>query len=136
MDCLFCKIIAGDVRAEVVYRDDVAYAVMDIHPRSPGHAFVIPKKHYVTLSDVPDAEMGAVFVAVRNVAEKIRKALAPDGFTIGINHGRDSGQEIDHLHIHIMPRYKGDGGGSAQSVVNNPPIESIGAIAEKIRGSS
>lgn len=133
MDCLFCKIIAGDVQAEVVYRDDAAYAVMDIHPRSPGHAFVIPKKHYATLSDIPDAEMGAVFVAVKNVMEKIRTALAPDGFTIGINHGRDSGQEIDHLHIHIMPRHKGDGGGAVQSVVNNPPVESIVAIAEKIR---
>ena len=133
MNCLFCKIIAGDVQAEIVYRDDFAYAVMDIHPRSPGHVFVIPKKHYVTLADVPDGEMGALFVAVRNVAEKIKRALAPDGFTIGINHGRYSGQEIDHLHIHIMPRRKGDGGGSVQSAVNAPSAESVAAIGERIR---
>ena len=136
MECLFCKIAAGTVSAEIIYQDAAALGIMDIHPRSAGHVFVIPKKHYTTLLGVPDGEMGALFVAVRNITEKIKKALTPDGFTIGINQGRAGGQEIDHVHIHVMPRYKGDGGGSVQSVVNAPSTESVTVIAEKIREES
>lgn len=133
--CIFCKIAAGEISAEIVYEDAAALAVMDIHPRSPGHAFVIPKAHYATLADVPLAEIGPLFSAVRNATEEIKKALDPDGFTIGINHGRAGGQEIDHLHIHIMPRWHGDGGGSVQAAVSNAPQESVAEIARKIRSA-
>ncbi len=132
-DCLFCKIIAKEIPAEIVYEDASSIAVMDIHPRSPGHAFVVPKKHVATMLDVSDPDMGALFSAVRNAAKLIKKALAPDGFTIGINHGRAGGQEVDHLHVHIMPRWADDGGGAVQSAVNAMPQESVAAIAAKIR---
>ncbi len=131
--CLFCKIIAREILAEIIYEDNATLAVMDIHPRSSGHAFVIPKIHYVILAEVPDAEIGPLFVAVRNTVIKINAALHSDGFTIGINHGRAAGQEIDHLHIHIIPRWDGDGGSSIQSVAHNPSTESVAEIAEKIR---
>ena len=134
-DCLFCKIIAKEIPAEIIYEDGASIAVMDIHPRSPGHAFVVPKKHAATILDVSDADMGALFSAVRNAAAMIKKALAPDGFTIGMNHGRAGGQEVDHLHIHIMPRWSGDGGGSVQGVVSNAPQESVAALAGKIRAA-
>ncbi len=135
MDCLFCRIIKKEIPAEIAYEDNAALAVMDIHPRSPGHVFMVPKAHAATLLDISDVDMGALFSAVRNAAELIKKALGPDGFTIGINHGRAGGQEVDHLHIHIMPRWADDGGGSVQGVVHAAQQESIAAIAEKIRAA-
>ena len=107
--------------------------MLDIHPISPGHTMVIPKIHAETILDLPEEKIGAVFSAVKKVTEMLNKALAPDGFTLGINHGRVSGQAVMHLHIHIIPRWENDGGGSVHSVVDNPPKESIKDIADKIR---
>ncbi len=135
-NCLFCKIIAHEVSAEIVYEDNASLGVMDIHPRSAGHVFMIPKKHYATLIDMPAEEVGPLFVAVKNVTAQIARALHPDGFTIGINHGRAGGQEIDHLHIHIMPRMTGDGGSAVQGVVGAKSDESVAVIAAKIRATA
>jgi histidine triad (HIT) family protein len=135
MECIFCKIVAKEIQAEIVSEDAAALAVMDIHPRSPGHIFIIPKRHAMHIGEVKAEDIGPLFAAVRNAAELVKNALSPDGLTIGINEGRAGGQEIDHLHIHIMPRWQGDGGGSVQSVVANAPKESIKAIAERIRAA-
>jgi len=118
-DCLFCKIADKEMKGDVVYEDEAVMALLDINPRAPGHVFVIPKKHYQDLLAVPDEEMGKIFSAVKKIGEKIKEKTRADALTIGINNGRVSGQEIDHLHIHIIPRFKGDGGGSLQSIVNN-----------------
>ena len=106
-----------------MYEDGAAMAILDIHPRAPGHTFVISKKHYQNLLVVPDRELGEIFTAVKRTAEILKEKLKADALSIGINNERVSGQEIDHLHIHIIPRFEGDGGGSAQSVVNNPPAD-------------
>jgi histidine triad (HIT) family protein len=118
MDCLFCKIVDKTIPAKIVYEDDSAIAFLDIHPRSPGHTVVIPKFHAPTLIELPDELVAKLFSAVKKVDEKIVKTIHPDGVTIGINQGAASGQEVDHLHIHLMPRAHNDGGGSIQSVVN------------------
>ena len=110
-----------EIPAEVVYEDGTAFAIADIHPRAPGHTFVIPKQHYATFTEMPDELVGPLFEAVKKVAILLKDRVKADGITIGINQGRASGQEVDHLHIHILPRFVGDGGGSIQSVVNNPP---------------
>lgn len=133
MTCLFCRMVSRELAHEIVYEDDVCVGAMDINPRSPGHCFVIPKRHASNISEVPDTDMEALFKGVRNTAALIKKALNPDGLTIGINEGKAGGQEIDHLHIHIMPRWNGDGGRGVQSVVSNAPEESIAEIAAKIR---
>ncbi len=133
-DCLFCRIAAKELSAAVFYEDEATVAFLDIHPRSPGHAMIIPKKHYENIIDLPEAEVGPLFVAVKKVTELLQKTLQPRGFTIGINHGKVSGQEIDHLHVHVIPRYDRDGGGSIHSVVNNPPQESLEEIRSKILG--
>ena len=85
--------------------------------------------------DLPDEEIGAVFSAVKKLTLILKKAFNPEGFTIGINHGRVSGQVIDHLHIHIIPRFENDGGKSVHSVVDNPPKESLAEMAGKIRST-
>ncbi|MGC9611077.1 MAG: HIT family protein [Minisyncoccia bacterium] len=132
MDCLFCKIISKEIPGLVVYEDEATLGFLDINPRAPGHTVIIPKKHGGYIFDFNEAELGKIFSAVKNMARKINKALSPDGFTIGINHGKSAGQVVEHLHIHIMPRFKDDGGGSIHSVVSNPPAESLEEIRKKI----
>lgn len=130
--CLFCKIIKKEIPAEIIYEDNSAIAVLDVHPRALGHAMILPKSHVENILELADDEIGDVFKAVKKVAAILKKSLEPDGFTIGINHGRVSGQAVDHLHIHIMPRWRGDGGGSIHSVVDNPPKETLEEIKNKI----
>jgi histidine triad (HIT) family protein len=132
MDCLFCKIAAKEIPTSIVYEDDATLGILDVHPRSPGHTMVIPKAHAENILDLPPEAVGPVFTAVKKVTSLLQKSLQPDGFTIGVNHGRVSGQTVDHLHIHIMPRWNDDGGGSIHSVVNNPPQESLEEIRTKI----
>ena len=136
MDCLFCKIIKKEIPAEIIYEDDRSLAILDINPRAPGHAMVMPKIHSQTILDLPENKLGLLFEAVKKVAGLIQKSLKPEGFTIGINQGRISGQVIDHLHVHVIPRFEGDGGASVHSVVNNPPKESLKDIADKIKVKS
>ncbi len=132
MECLFCKIAAKEIPAYVVYEDDATLGILDVHPRSPGHTMVIPRVHAENILDLPPEAVGPVFTAVKEVTNLLQRALQPDGFTIGVNHGRVSGQTVDHLHIHIMPRWNDDGGGSVHSVVNNPPQESLEEMKDKI----
>lgn len=130
-DCLFCK-IAKEEPEHLIGKNDKAIAILDIFPRAPGHAMVIPKNHYETILDAPDGELGEIFGLVKESVSKIRQGLQPDGFTIGINHGKNAGQAIDHLHIHIIPRFSGDNGGSIHTVVHNTPKESLEEIKRKI----
>jgi len=132
-DCLFCKIANKKLDSEVVYENDVATATLDIHPIAPGHTMILSKVHAQNISELPDNALEGVFAAVKKTTTLLKSALNPDGFTIGINHGSVSGQTIDHLHIHIVPRWEHDGGGSIHSVVKNPPKESVEEIAKKIR---
>ncbi len=135
MDCFFCKIIKKEAPAEIIYEDDNTLAVLDIHPRASGHTMVLPKVHAENILDLPEDKIEGVFKAVKKVTELLEKALKPDGFIIGINHGKVSGQSIEHLHIHIIPRWIGDGGGSVHDVVNNPPKQSLKEIKIQISKS-
>jgi histidine triad (HIT) family protein len=116
-DCLFCKIAAKEIPAKVMYEDEHAIAFLDIHPRAEGHTVVIPKVHAATLIDLPAEEIAPLFTAVKQVDALLVKQFTPDGMTIGVNQGRASGQEVDHLHVHLIPRWHNDHGGSIQSVV-------------------
>ena len=133
-ECLFCKIVKKHIPALIIHEDADTVAFLDIHPRAPGHAMVIHKIHSESILDLPDRNVESLFLSVKKVTAIISRALRPDGFTIGVNHGKVSGQAIDHLHIHIIPRFMGDGGKSLHSVVDNAPKESLQEIAEKIKG--
>src|SRR3989338_1074160 len=119
MYCLFCKIVSREIPSEKIFEDDAAFAFLDIHPLAPGHTVVIPKVHAQNILDLPEAAVGPLFSVVKKITAALNSALKPHGFTIGINHGKVSGQAIDHLHIHVIPRFEGDGGGSLHSVVEN-----------------
>jgi histidine triad (HIT) family protein len=131
-DCVFCKIAMKAVPAYVVQEDADTLAFLDIHPRAPGHTMVVPKAHMEKLADCAEAQISTLFAAVRRVAALLRERLRADGLTIGINEGEASGQTVGHLHVHLIPRFRGDGGGSLHSVVENPPHESIEALQKKL----
>lgn len=131
-DCLFCNIVSKKIPAQVIYEDDHTLAFLDIMPRTIGHTLVIPKDHAPTIIELSEAEVAPLFLTVKKMSTLLKQKLGLDGMTIGINQGRVSGQEVDHLHVHLMPRSHGDGGGSLQSVVNNKPKESVEAIRAKL----
>lgn len=135
MDCLFCKIIKKEIKSEIIYEDSDAIAFLDASPRASGHTMILPKQHADNIFALDDYLIRPVFHAVKIVAGFIQKALKPDGFTIGINHGKAGGQAIDHLHIHIIPRWQNDGGSSIHDVVNNQSAESLEDIGKKIRAT-
>lgn len=108
-DCLFCKIVQNEIPSKKVFENDSVLAFLDINPISEGHTIVIPKNHYPTLGKVPDKEISELFKAVKTVAKKIYANLKIDGYNIVMNNHSAAGQMIEHAHIHIVPRTRGDG---------------------------
>lgn len=133
--CLFCQIAQGERPAQKVFEGEGAVAFLDIFPCTPGHTLVIPRRHYPTLSEMPAEEIGTLFQTAAVVATKVQAAMGAAGFNLGINNGKAAGQEVFHAHIHIIPRYQGDGGGSMKSVARMGSDESLDHIARKIRSA-
>ena len=121
--CIICKIINNEIPSYKVYENDTKLAFLDIMPRSKGHTVVVLKRHALAVEDLSEEEVKDLFAAVKKVADKIKTALKPDGFSIGWNNGSAAGQVIPHLHVHIIPRWNGDGGGNMHSIINNPGKE-------------
>jgi histidine triad (HIT) family protein len=107
-DCLFCKIIKGDIPNYTVYQDEKTLALLDINPNTRGHTLVIPIEHASNIIGMEDSNVDAVFRTVRKVVRGLEAALKPDGFNLVVNHGEAAGQLIHHFHCHIIPRYVGD----------------------------
>jgi histidine triad (HIT) family protein len=133
MNCVFCRIVARELPAEIVYEDDEVLAFLDIHPMNPGHTLVIPKRHVERLSELPDATARALFSAARRVGLAAQAALGAAGLNLGLNDGRVAGQAIPHLHLHVVPRFPGDGGGSIHSILPVRRDLDLSEIAKKLR---
>src|SRR3989344_8381966 len=127
-NCLFCSIATGAIPSFTVYEDDHARAFLDIHPLSKGHTMVIPKMHGGTMLDLPEEEVAHLFRAVKKVTARVKEVIQPDGFTIGVNH--EIGQAVPHMHVHIIPRWRDDGGGSMHSITGKKAEESVEEIAK------
>jgi len=108
-DCIFCKIIKGEIPSYTIYQDDKTLAFLDINPNSVGHALVIPKKHVKTIVEMRDEDVEAVFKSVKKVVKAIDAALTPDGLNLVVNQGEVAGQVVQHFHCHVIPRTAGDG---------------------------
>lgn len=106
---VFMKIVDREIPKEFLYEDEDTLAFLDISPNSPGHSLVIPKKPVVNVFDADDATWLAVMRTVHKLAPVIRDAVGADGVNINSNHGHEAGQVVDHLHVHIIPRFKDDG---------------------------
>ncbi len=107
-DCIFCKIVRGEIPSYKIYEDANVFAFLDIHPVNTGHTLVIPKRHAKNIFDIPAADWVAVQDTVRTLAGKIEKAVSADGINIAMNNREHAGQVVDHAHVHIIPRFKGD----------------------------
>ena len=107
-NCIFCKIINGDIPSTVIYEDEIAKVILDIAPAAKGHAILILKKHVANVFEL-DAELaGKVFAVVPRVATAIKETLGCDGMNILQNNGVAAGQTVFHLHIHFIPRWNDD----------------------------
>jgi len=106
-DCVFCKIVGKQAPASILLEDDVVMAFMDIRPLWAGHALVIPKAHYVDIFDIPEKELAAVHVAAKAVSAAVKEATDADGISIIEQNGKAAGQDIFHLHVHVVPRFAG-----------------------------
>lgn len=108
-DCIFCEIIKGSIPSKTFFEDDEVIAFLDINPTAKGHSLIVPKNHFNLIYDPSEDKIGKVFKSVSKVSKLIRDKLECDGFNLLVNQGKLAGQEVDHFHIHIIPRYKGDG---------------------------
>ncbi len=104
-DCLFCAIVAGDVPSRLVYADDSAIAFLDIRPWQRGHTLVIPRRHVVSLVEDPSA-WGDLQAAVENVVPRLVGTLGATGLNVVSSAGEAAGQEVFHVHVHLVPRYE------------------------------
>ncbi|MCF7890814.1 HIT family protein [Candidatus Bipolaricaulota bacterium] len=132
-DCVFCDIVRGEIDAHVVYENDHAVAFLDANPVAEGHTVIVPKKHVERFSDMPREVIGGTFSAVREVNKSILSGLGADGANVGLNDGEAAGQAIPHTHVHVIPRYAGDGGGSLHSIVSGEVREDLEKVAERLK---
>ena len=107
MNCLFCRIARGEIPAEIVWRTEGALAFLDHRPLFPGHVLLIPDTHVETLADMPAENLGAFFTVVQRMEKAVVAAMAAEGSFVAMNN--HVSQSVPHLHIHIVPRRKGDG---------------------------
>ena len=127
-ECLLCKIISGEIPSYKVYEDENSLAFLDVKPHAKGHIMVIPKKHAETILELDEENVKNLFATVKKVMEIVKTKLNPDGFNVGWNHGEAGGQVLQHLHVHIMPRYVRDGGKSVHAIVDNPGELSVAEV--------
>lgn len=108
-DCIFCKMVQGQIPVTKIYEDEAVLAFLDIGPVSDGHALVVPKQHFEKLHDCPDDLLGQIGLRLGKIAKAVSAAMASEGYNVLCNNGRAAGQLIEHLHFHIIPRNSGDG---------------------------
>ncbi|MCW3999580.1 MAG: HIT family protein [Candidatus Bathyarchaeota archaeon] len=106
-NCIFCKIVAKQAPSSILYEDQTTIAFLDIRPLNLGHTLVIPKAHYVDIFDIPQKELGQVHIVSKQLAVAIKKATQADGVSIIQQNGKAAGQDIFHLHVHVVPRFLG-----------------------------
>ena len=123
--CIFCKIASGEIPSSTIYEDDDFRVILDLSPATKGHALVLPKKHFRNIFDIDDAVASRLFVVAGMVARAMKESLNCDGINIVQNN------EVFHFHLHIIPRYKGDGQKIGWRPGSSKP-EDLKDICEKI----
>lgn len=124
-DCIFCKIINGEIPSYKIYEDDDVYAFLDINPVSCGHTLVVPKEHYCDIFEIPDNLLSKVNIVVKKLSSTIKEKLKCDGINVLQNNGSCAGQTVFHYHVHIQPVY-----------VDSNIDESVESIYEKLNNPS
>ena len=134
-DCIFCSIVAGDIPARTVHETDDVLAFLDANPLARGHTLVIPKSHARHVGDLDGELASELFAAVTELTPRVQAAVDADGANVGINDGEAAGQEVPHVHVHVIPRFEGDGGAPLHAVGGERPDltdDELDAVAEAI----
>lgn len=109
--CIFCKIANGEIPSKTLYEDEKFRVILDLGPATKGHALILPKDHFANLYELPEEEAKDVIVLAKKMAAKMTEKLGCDGFNLVQNNGEVAGQTVFHFHMHLIPRYEGDGVG-------------------------
>lgn len=109
MDCIFCKIVKGDLPSNLVYENDLIMCFLTIEPINEGHVLIIPKSHYLDTDEIPTEVVTSMMVLSKRIVKVIKEKYSPDGYSVMQNGGEFN--DIGHYHMHVFPRYKGDGFG-------------------------
>ncbi len=131
-ECVFCKLVAGEIPSTRVFEDEHTLAFMDLGQVNPGHVLVAVKRHAENLYQLDEAQAAAAGRAVRRLALAIREAFSPEALSVYQANGKAAGQTVFHYHVHLLPRHKGDGMEFVWPV-KNPPREQLEEYAAKIR---
>jgi histidine triad (HIT) family protein len=135
MSCIFCRIVAGEIPAEVVARSEDVVAFLDVQPLADGHVLVVPRAHAACVEDLEPAQAEALFRAVMQLAGPVREGVHAAGTTIGINNGAATGQTIPHVHVHLVPRWPDDGAGTVHSIFPRKTSRDIKEVGTSIRAA-
>ncbi|WP_202758107.1 HIT family protein [Delftia acidovorans] len=130
--CLFCRLVAGEIPSAKVFEDEQTIAFMDIGQVNPGHVLVASKRHAVTLLDLTPDEAGAVMRTAQRVAQAVQAAFDPDGISLFQANGAAGGQTVFHFHLHVLPRHGGDGVGLGWPR-KEPGMQALQDYAERLR---
>lgn len=133
-DCIFCKIVAGEMPATVIDEDEATLSFMDINPATRGHALVIPRVHSRDLLDISQEGLSAVALAAQRLAARAKERLGADGVNLVNSSGAQAWQTVFHMHIHVIPRYAGDPLRLPWIPAPGDP-EEIAAAAKELRGA-
>ena len=108
-DCIFCRIAAGEIPSKTIYEDETFRVILDLGPATKGHALILPKQHAANLYELPDETAAKVLPLAKKLAKQLREKLGCDGLNLVQNNGETAGQTVMHFHMHLIPRYHGDG---------------------------
>ena len=132
-DCIFCKIIAGDIPAAKVYEDEAVLAFLDISQVTPGHTLVVPKQHFRNLLEMDGSSSSQLFERVPQIARKVMKATGAAGMNIINNNEETAGQTVFHAHVHLVPRFADSDEFDIRFVQHEPDFTRLGQLAEDIQ---
>ena len=133
-DCIFCKIVKGEIPCAKLYEDELTLAFLDIAPVAPGHALVIPKAHYEDLFALPETLGAALLAAQQRVGRAVMQAMGATGLNVQQNNAASAGQVVFHAHYHLIPRRAGDGL-SLWTGTPYPDAAAVAAVAEAVRAA-
>ena len=130
-NCIFCKIANGEIPSRTLYEDEQFRVILDLNPAARGHALILPKDHAADLYELPDPYASAVLVLAKKMASELKEKLKCDGLNLVQNNGEAAGQTVPHFHIHLIPRYAGDG----QNInwkPTSPSADELDAVRDQI----
>jgi len=120
-DCIFCSIVAGDIPGRIVHETASTIAFLDANPLAPGHTLVVPKAHHERLNDLDGDPAAELYESLHELVPRIEAAVDAPATTVAFNNGTAAGQEVPHVHGHVIPRFEGDGGGPIHVVAGDRP---------------